>query len=115
MRRVSGTFSLQRSAGSQRPPSPLASPSGQTGLRGVLLEQFGDGAFELRQALVDLDHLIRGDWVERVDVVLVHRPLHATFAAVEQVPVPVRAVDVDRCVLEPSPTGALGRLLWFLL
>ena len=83
-------------------------------LGGVLLQEFGDGTFELRQTLVDLDHLIRGDGVVRVDVGLMHGPLQAAFAAVEEVAITVRAVDVDRRVLQPSPTSAL-RCLWFLL
>jgi hypothetical protein len=97
----------------QRRHGERAELHGRT-LRGVLLEQFGDGTFELRQAPVDFDHLVRCDGVERIDVGLVDRPLHAAFAAVEVVAVTMRAVDVDRRVLYPSPTRAF-RLLWFLL
>jgi len=80
-----------------------------------LFQQFGDGTFELGQSPVDLDHLVRADGLERVDVVLMDCPLHAALAPVEQVAITVRAVDVDRGVPQSAATDALGLLLWFLL
>ena len=62
---------------------------------------------------MDLDHLIRADWLERVDIAVMDRPLNPALAPVEQVAVTVRAVDVDGRVSQPTATGALGFLLWF--
>jgi hypothetical protein len=52
-------------------------------LGGVRLQEFGYGTFELRQAFVDFDDLIRRDGVCRIDVWAVLSPLQAAFAPVE--------------------------------
>ncbi len=61
-----------------------------------------------------LDHLIRADGIGGIDVGLVLSPLRAAFAAVEEVAVRVRAVDVDLGVLPRAPTGTFT-LVWFQL
>src|SRR5690348_14713786 len=98
-------------------PYPLPNETGRWLGRVLwLFQQLCDGAFELRQAPVDFDHLIGADGLEGVDVVLVDRPLHATLAAVEEVAVTMRPVDVDRRVTQTPAARAPGRFpLWFLL
>jgi hypothetical protein len=79
-----------------------------------LLKQLDNRTFELGQACMDLDDLVRADRVRRVDVRLVLGPLCAEFTEVEQVAVGVGAVDVDHGVLEIPSADALA-LVWFQL
>ena len=80
----------------------------------VALQQLGEGAFELGEALVHLNHLVGADGVVWVDIGLVLGPLSAAVTAVEQVAVGVGAVNVDRRVLGSASTGAFA-LVWFQL
>src|SRR5229473_4151529 len=97
------------------PARPLGSPRRRRGrqlphcvgkLGWVALQQLGERAFELGEALVHLDHLVRADRVVGVDIGLVLGPLRATVTAVEQVAVGVRAVYVYRRLFGAPPTGA---------
>ena len=63
--------------------SPVITDRTRLSLGQVLLEQVGDGTFELGQARVDLDHLVRADRVRRVDVSVVVRPLDTARTAVK--------------------------------
>src|SRR5260370_14063530 len=80
----------------------------------VALQQLGERAFELGEALVHLDHLVGADGVVRVDVGLVLGPLRATVTAVEKEAVGVGAVDVHRRVFGSPSTGAFT-FVWFQL
>src|SRR5205807_4891588 len=69
------------------------------------LQELGDGPFELRQTLVDLDHLVRADGIGGIDVRLVLGPLGATLTAMEQITISVGAINVDRGVLRVPSAG----------
>jgi len=99
---------------------PLASVrAGAASLRegpsgGVLVQQFGYGTFERRKLLVHLDDLVGGHGFLRIDVLLVHRPLHAAFATVKEESITVRAVDVDGGIPQASAASTLASLLFRL-
>jgi hypothetical protein len=79
-----------------------------------LLKELDNRTFELGQACMDFDDLVRADRVRRVEVRLVLGPLRAAFTEVEQVTVGAGAVDVDHGVLEIASADALT-LVWFQL
>ena len=72
------------------------------------LQELRDRAFELSQLPVNLDHLIGGHGVGRVDVRVMLGPLGSALAAVEQEPVGPGAVGVDGGVLQAPATGAFA-------
>src|SRR2546423_14636726 len=79
-----------------------------SGSGGVGLQQLRDRAFELGEALVDLDHLVGGDRVGGVDVRQALRPLRAALAAVEEKAVRVGAEGEDGGAFQGPATVALA-------